>query len=144
MFPALDRFACSGEFAMKPLRTKLMWFVLAAFLTLCACYAAHALGIGDCINATPESNADCELVGPCADTYTCLSSSHADCSYVVFNVVRDYGNCVNDYWDYGCVKCGSFACAEGQGYYNMDEYHQCYNDCTSLVRVRYNVCIPTS
>jgi hypothetical protein len=101
---------------------------------------AWAAELGDCTESQAESNADCDNPQPCV-AEGCVSLGSSYFAALATNI-RDYGNCHNGWWDYGCVSCKKYYCADGAYYRDRDAWGQCKNLFLTNVFSRDDACIP--
>jgi hypothetical protein len=101
---------------------------------------AWAAELGDCTESQAESNADCDNPQSCvAEGCVWLESSYFA---ALATNIRDYGNCQNGWWDYGCVSCKKYYCAKGVTYDSKDTQGQCHDQIEEIFVTKNNACIP--
>lgn len=131
--------------------------VLVLVIAICsAALAATALAadVGDCTQTTPEDNADCDNAQDCGVPGCRENEASISCpaeenvpplptpGRFLLSNIRKFGKCTNGNWDYGCISCGFYYCAQANAYLDVDENGQCqWLLCSAPVGIA-NACVP--
>lgn len=102
--------------------------------------------LGDCDQATGESNADCDYVETCLPD-SCYVNPSNICGITTRRTLpyenRLAGSCYNGYWDNGCVNCEDYWCAAVVRYVDIDQFGECQDPTCTHVSGLQNACVPT-
>jgi hypothetical protein len=143
--PFYQSFYVTGECNMKK---SLCFYVVCLIVGIGLVVAtlpinfAWAEELGDCTESQAESNADCDNPAPCIAS-GCVSIGNGYFAALAENI-RNYGNCHNGWWDYGCVSCKKYYCAKGVRYITRDTQGQCQFSIEEFFITKNDACIPTN